>query len=130
MSPVGRFSTDLVGRRVSEPPARSHFCICPLLEKAIMSNISTEESSTFRGKAECPLVNVGVEERKLSLISGGALTLLGLVHGHWSGFLLMGAGAGLIYRGISGHCQLYQALHIDTAQGEQRSKDEGDVQPS
>lgn len=60
-------------------------------------------------------VNVGQTERWLSLIGGGLLALQGLRQESLAGLGLATLGGALIYRGLSGHCHLYQALGIDTA---------------
>ena len=66
-------------------------------------------------------VNVGDGERAASTFAGGAALLYGLLRGGASGWALAGIGAMLAYRGLSGKCQLYQALGIDRAsrEGEQ-----------
>jgi uncharacterized membrane protein len=65
-------------------------------------------------------VNVGERERMLSAIAGGALALYGLGRGSLGGLLLAGLGAALGYRGITGHCSMYEKLGID-AGGAQRT---------
>lgn len=55
--------------------------------------------------------NVGMDERHVSLVLGGALAALGLFRMRPLSLLL---GSGLIYRGMTGHCSAYQALGIDT----------------
>jgi uncharacterized membrane protein len=62
-----------------------------------------------RGRA----VNVGENERMISAIAGGALALYGLRRGSLGGLLVAGLGAALGYRGITGHCALYEQLGID-----------------
>jgi len=64
-----------------------------------------------RGQA----VNVGDTERMISAIAGGALALYGLRRGSLGGLLIAAVGAALGYRGITGTCQLYEQLGIDTA---------------
>src|SRR5947209_8229034 len=44
------------------------------------------------------------------------LALLGLREGSWAGLALAGTGGALVYRGLSGHCHLYQSLGINTAE--------------
>jgi uncharacterized membrane protein len=63
-------------------------------------------------------VNVGDGERVLSAVAGGAALLYGLARGRLGGWALAGLGAALAYRGLSGHCGMYQALGIDRAAGE------------
>ena len=67
-------------------------------------------------------VNVGEIERWASTIGGGALAVYGitrLVQGNWLGAVLGLVGGGFIYRGTTGHCDLYQSLGISTAEGSQ-----------
>jgi len=59
--------------------------------------------------------NVGLLERVLSTASGAALAYYGLRRGGWSGIALGVAGGSMVYRGIVGHCALYEALGINTA---------------
>jgi uncharacterized membrane protein len=61
--------------------------------------------------------NVGTAERWASAIGGGALTLYGLGRRSISGGILAAFGASLLYRGIGGHCPLYEALGIKTTGG-------------
>jgi uncharacterized membrane protein len=62
-------------------------------------------------------INVGENERLISTIAGGALALYGVTRGSLGGWLVAGLGAALGYRGISGHCALYDKLGIDAAGG-------------
>jgi uncharacterized membrane protein len=62
-------------------------------------------------------VNVGDTERMLSAIAGGALALYGLRRGSLGGLLLAGLGAALGYRGLTGHCGVYERLGIDAGGG-------------
>ena len=59
----------------------------------------------------CPIKNVGMDERHVTLVLGGALAALGLFRMRPMSLLL---GGGLIYRGMTGHCAAYEALGIDT----------------
>jgi uncharacterized membrane protein len=61
--------------------------------------------------------NVGDGERLLSVIGGGALALYGLRRSLGSLALAIGGGV-LVYRGISGHCAVYENLGIDTTSRE------------
>lgn len=54
--------------------------------------------------------NVGQNERLVSAILGGGLLLLGLSRRRVSGMLLGITGAGLLQRGLTGHCQLYSLM--------------------
>jgi uncharacterized membrane protein len=74
--------------------------------------------STGRASQECCQVNVGQMERLASVIAGG--TILMTMGGLRSlrGATATAIGAGMIWRGLSGHCGLYQRLGIDTAEAE------------
>jgi uncharacterized membrane protein len=60
-------------------------------------------------------INVGDGERLISVVGGGALSIYGLKRGGFSGLLMTIAGGALIYRGATGHCNLYRALSVSTA---------------
>src|SRR5215813_8596995 len=60
-------------------------------------------------------INVGDGERLISGVSGGALVIYGMKRRGLGGLLTTIAGAGLIYRGATGHSNLYKALSISTA---------------
>jgi hypothetical protein len=59
--------------------------------------------------------NINMLERWFSMIGGGALTTMGLRRGGMRGFLMSLAGGYLAQRGLSGHCEVYRALGINTA---------------
>jgi uncharacterized membrane protein len=63
-------------------------------------------------------INVGETERLLSAIGGGAFLLYGLRRSFGSLALAVGGGM-LLYRGLTGHCRVYQSLGVDTSSGEQ-----------
>src|SRR5262245_11102690 len=60
-------------------------------------------------------VNVNDTERWLSAAGGGLLALLGMARRDAAGLGLAALGGALVYRGLTGHCRLYQALGVDTA---------------
>jgi uncharacterized membrane protein len=62
-------------------------------------------------------VNVGPTERWLSMVAGGALAAYALRRRSIPGGTAALAGAALLYRGATGHCDLYQALGINRAGG-------------
>jgi uncharacterized membrane protein len=66
-------------------------------------------------------VNLNDTERWVSSLAGGGLTVLGLKQGGWRGITLALMGSCLVYRGLKGHCDVYQALGINTANGKGRS---------
>ncbi len=60
-------------------------------------------------------VNVGQAERLASIAGGGLLALYGLSRESFAGLGLAVAGAALVYRGMTGHCPLYESLGVSTA---------------
>jgi uncharacterized membrane protein len=58
-------------------------------------------------------VNVGNAERAASTIGGAALALYGLSRLSLGGLVLAALGGVLGYRGLSGHCDVYEALGVD-----------------
>jgi|HubBroStandDraft_4_1064222.scaffolds.fasta_scaffold71227_2 uncharacterized membrane protein len=76
------------------------------------------QSSSGRGGETCGQVNVGQMERLASVIAGG--TILMTMGGFRSlrGVAATAIGSGLIWRGLSGHCGVYQRLGVDTAEQE------------
>ena len=73
-------------------------------------------------EGEHPYVNVGQTERQASMIGGGLLVFFGLLHGSSSGLLMGLVGAGLFYRGYTGHCHLYDATGQNTAKSSGQSR--------
>ncbi len=61
-----------------------------------------------------PRVNVGNVEREVSLAAGAVAAILGVARRDVPGLLMAALGAGLVYRGASGHCGVYSALGIDS----------------
>jgi uncharacterized membrane protein len=60
-------------------------------------------------------VNVSRVERWLSMVAGGALAAYGLKRRSAPGGAAAIAGAALLYRGATGHCDLYRALGVNRA---------------
>ena len=60
--------------------------------------------------------NVGDAERWLSVLAGTTLAVAGLRRGGGAGIATALAGAALLQRGVTGHCQVYSTLGIDTAE--------------
>ena len=63
--------------------------------------------------------NVGREERNWSVIGGAALAAFSLAGRGIARILGTLAGGALVYRGVTGHCHLYDALGINTSEGDQ-----------
>jgi uncharacterized membrane protein len=62
-------------------------------------------------------VNVGRTERRISTVAGAALAVYGATRGSLGGLALAVLGGALAYRGLTGHCNVYGALGVDTAIG-------------
>jgi len=67
-------------------------------------------------------VNVSSAERLASVIGGGALAVWGLSKKSVPGFAMAAVGGAMVYRGATGHCNVYQALglHTDHRRGRNR----------
>jgi len=64
-------------------------------------------------------INVGDMERQLSMIGGTALAVYGLLHRSFTGLALAGIGGALIWRGHTGHCEMYHMLgHSSAGEGQ------------
>jgi len=74
----------------------------------------TGQDST--GSAQSP--NVGQVERWACAVGGGALALYGVTRGSLGGIALALVGAALIQRGVTGHCNVYEAMNFSTAEGQ------------
>ncbi|MCU1227869.1 MAG: cyclase/dehydrase [Acidobacteria bacterium] len=59
--------------------------------------------------------NVSNPERWLSVVAGAAIATYGLTRRNISGIVLAAVGSGLVWRGASGHCSVYESLGISTA---------------
>jgi len=66
-------------------------------------------------------VNVGSIERTVSVAAGSILALSGLARRSVPGAVIATIGGAMLYRGITGHCHLYQAAGIDTNEDSERS---------
>lgn len=62
-------------------------------------------------------INVGDTERTISTLAGGSVLLYGLTRLPLSTIVAAVAGGALLYRGLTGHCSVYQALDRSTACG-------------
>jgi uncharacterized membrane protein len=63
-------------------------------------------------------INVGQIERQLSVAAGAALVLYALINRSRASWITAPLGAALIWRGQTGHCPVYQALNVNTAQSQ------------
>lgn len=83
---------------------KDHICGCP------------EKESLFTGE-----VNVGDSERYASAVAGGFLLAWGALRaGPLQKMAALGAGAGLVYRAVSGNCLVYRLLAKMTHQEQKR----------
>jgi len=60
-------------------------------------------------------INVGYNERIAGAVGGPLLALYGLTRGTPIGMGLVAGGGYLLYRSLTGHCPVYQALGVTTA---------------
>lgn len=74
------------------------------------------ESFAYGANEDDPEVNVGSSERMVSVLAGGGLALAGLARGSLFGLGVAAVGGGLLYRGLTGRCQAYAAMGVNTAQ--------------
>src|SRR5579884_4326406 len=67
-------------------------------------------------------VNLSTPERLASVIGGGALAVWGAQKRTFPGLAMAAVGGFMMYRGATGHCDVYQALgmHSDHRRGRQR----------
>jgi len=86
------------------------------LNSEVLSNHNNRDS--LRSNGSDSGVNVGNIERAACAIAGGALAAYGLKRRTAGGLVLTLAGAALLHRGATGHCNTYQALGITTAGSE------------
>jgi len=70
-------------------------------------------------------INVGTIERWLSMAAGGALAAYALKRRDVPGGAAAIAGAALLYRGATGHCDVYRKLGVNTANGSAREAGTG-----
>jgi len=63
-----------------------------------------------------PQINVSTVERGVSVASGALLAILGLKRRSLGGLIIAGLGGALLKRGVTGHCEMYQSLGLNTAE--------------
>jgi hypothetical protein len=80
--------------------------------KAAQSRESgTEDGNEKHSRQQnCHEKNVGDIEREWSMIGGSVLAACGLMRGNLSGLALAAVGGALIWRGHTGHCEMYNML--------------------
>ena len=67
-------------------------------------------------------VNVSSTERWVMGLGGGSLAVYGLSQRSPFGLVLTAVGAGLVHQAVTGHCDVYHALGIDTASEHNRAE--------
>jgi uncharacterized membrane protein len=72
-----------------------------------------------KGEPGGKAANVNQTERIASAVGGGLLALYGARQRNAGGALLALAGAALVHRGVTGHCEVYGALGVSTAEENQ-----------
>lgn len=77
-----------------------------------MQNEQMIESSQQRSRGSKN--NVADPERVVSAVAGGALIAFGVKHGGLLGMSLSLLGGGLLHRGATGHCYVYDATGVNT----------------
>ncbi len=83
----------------------------PMQRQARQESQDTESGQ----RPDSPNVNVGKNERVLSIAAGSTLALFGFSRRSVPGLIIAGVGGALIYRGATGHCPAYDAAGINTA---------------
>ena len=89
-----------------------------------MTHLASKVDSSGFAPSRTPMathVNVSEVERALSALAGGGLAIYGISRGSLGGAALAAVGASLVYRGVTGHCHLYEALGVDTSQHHNRA---------
>src|SRR4051794_3807448 len=83
-------------------------------DKELERRFDFGEEQKQRREQQEKKVNVGENERAVSVAAGAILALQGLSRGSIPGLLTAAVGGMLITRGISGHCGMYENLGLDT----------------
>ena len=91
--------------------------------------MNNEHSQSKCAAKQAKDINVGEFERMASGVIGAYLMLKGMRGRSIGGLTMMGSGAAMLYRAVTGHCDMYSALGINTATGknfEQNDKHDED----
>ena len=80
--------------------------------------LSLHSSHGAKGNPAADTTNVNQVERVASAIGGGLLAVYGARQKGVTGALLALAGGALVKRGVTGHCEVYGALGMSTAEGD------------
>ena len=101
---------------MTPPDARTtRLVLRRLIDSGVQRRDSIAAASKRCAEAKLTRVNVGDAERQASVIGGSMLALVGVLRGSLSGLVLVALGGALVYRGITGHCHMYEAMGHSTA---------------
>jgi len=90
------------------------------------SQMAEQQDGHHNGHHGHGKINVGEAERQLSLLGGSVLALCGLLRGSISGLGLAAIGGALIWRGYTGHCEVYHMLgHSSSEENENGQQHSG-----
>jgi uncharacterized membrane protein len=84
-------------------------------ERLTAAGVNPQELTGEDLTGSAPTPNVGQAERWACAVGGGALALYGATRGSLGGIALALVGAALVQRGVTGHCNLYEAMNFSTA---------------
>ncbi|MDT5262269.1 MAG: hypothetical protein QOC61_1273 [Acidobacteriota bacterium] len=84
-------------------------------EETLTDAMQTQSLTGVDSTSGVQTPNVGQVERLVSSVGGGALALYGVTRGSLGGIALALLGAALVQRGVSGHCNVYEAMNFSTA---------------
>lgn len=80
--------------------------------------LQNQSCDQFKGMAESSHhINMSDSQRWMSLVGGGLLGLWALSRSRPAAAVGLLGGAAMIYRGVTGHCNLMQALGVDSSEG-------------
>jgi uncharacterized membrane protein len=82
----------------------------------VLNNHAKSQTNSTSG------VNVGTIERVASAVAGGGLAIYGLSRRSPLGVLATIAGVAFLHRGVSGYCDAYQRLGINTTESNGRAE--------
>jgi uncharacterized membrane protein len=97
----------------------------PFSYRASLSRVRRQRDEGEKPCQNKPCQNVGRTERIASVAAGAALALLGLSRKSLGGIAVAGLGGGLLVRGSTGYCSMYDALGIDTSRAPAPSNGRG-----
>src|ERR1041384_6630130 len=115
ITPGAHACRDSLRTRITRIRQRAPQGVSRMVADSSMFPLESQQQAAGAGIRSRTDINIGELERWASLAGGVLLTILGLTRRSLSGLVLAGAGGALIYRGLTGHCQLYAALGKSTA---------------